>query len=316
MGIASASKHPKEYNCLSFCTISFSIDREMNADVVCHSLRLCKQDPGQPLCHLYPPPKVSCFLTSFKVVSCGRLLKLGLRSTEAFRPCVLFGGESTFLIWMLSENACLNGRYTACCWSVSNVAVRKWELQCQPSFYQPGQRQRVDQKNSLSPDFIVKQRNNPQADTQLQFTYTPTLPWHEKLSCIIWSAVTACVGPSFPPQMWGYLTWLGLPWERFKLTCTTFYHRLGMYAVTTAVGMDGYYAMGTWLCVRAPWHSDTNTHAQVCKRTHLVVVVAFSHCAAQFALKPDSNSGCLATSKKNKWFTEKSISGNIFPPSG
>ncbi|KAK2542492.1 Aoah, partial [Columba livia] len=34
------------------------IDKEMNADVVCHSLKLCKQDPGQPLCHLYPPPKV------------------------------------------------------------------------------------------------------------------------------------------------------------------------------------------------------------------------------------------------------------------
>ncbi|XP_064025799.1 acyloxyacyl hydrolase isoform X2 [Pogoniulus pusillus] len=34
------------------------IDRKMNADVVCHSLKLCKQDPGQPLCHLYPPPKV------------------------------------------------------------------------------------------------------------------------------------------------------------------------------------------------------------------------------------------------------------------
>ncbi|XP_074431543.1 acyloxyacyl hydrolase isoform X9 [Larus michahellis] len=33
------------------------IDKEMNADVVCHSLKLCKQDPGQPLCHLYPPPK-------------------------------------------------------------------------------------------------------------------------------------------------------------------------------------------------------------------------------------------------------------------
>ncbi|NXE95956.1 AOAH hydrolase, partial [Menura novaehollandiae] len=43
---------------LCLCTISFSIDREMNADVVCHSLRLCKQDPGQPLCHLYSPPKL------------------------------------------------------------------------------------------------------------------------------------------------------------------------------------------------------------------------------------------------------------------
>ncbi|NWS26025.1 AOAH hydrolase, partial [Polioptila caerulea] len=37
--------------------MSCCIDREMNADVVCHSLRLCKQDPGQPLCHLYSPPK-------------------------------------------------------------------------------------------------------------------------------------------------------------------------------------------------------------------------------------------------------------------
>ncbi|NXL60023.1 AOAH hydrolase, partial [Chordeiles acutipennis] len=49
-----------------FCTVSFSIDRKMNADVVCHSLKLCKQDPGQPLCHLYPPPKVSWFSSFFQ----------------------------------------------------------------------------------------------------------------------------------------------------------------------------------------------------------------------------------------------------------
>uniref|UniRef100_A0A672V1E8 Saposin B-type domain-containing protein n=1 Tax=Strigops habroptila TaxID=2489341 RepID=A0A672V1E8_STRHB len=42
------------------------IDREMNADVICHSLKLCKQDPGQPLCHLYSPPKVSWFSTFFQ----------------------------------------------------------------------------------------------------------------------------------------------------------------------------------------------------------------------------------------------------------
>ncbi|XP_073921389.1 acyloxyacyl hydrolase isoform X2 [Castor canadensis] len=29
----------------------------MNADVVCHVLDFCKQDPGQPQCHLYPLPK-------------------------------------------------------------------------------------------------------------------------------------------------------------------------------------------------------------------------------------------------------------------
>ncbi|NXD84587.1 AOAH hydrolase, partial [Halcyon senegalensis] len=44
------------------------IDREMNADVVCHSLKLCKQDPGQPFCHLYSPPKVSWFSTFFSKV--------------------------------------------------------------------------------------------------------------------------------------------------------------------------------------------------------------------------------------------------------
>ncbi|NXP28154.1 AOAH hydrolase, partial [Scytalopus superciliaris] len=47
---------PGEYQVM--CT---NIARKMNADVVCHSLKLCKQDPGQPLCHLYPPPKVHHF---------------------------------------------------------------------------------------------------------------------------------------------------------------------------------------------------------------------------------------------------------------
>ncbi|KYO43217.1 acyloxyacyl hydrolase isoform A [Alligator mississippiensis] len=34
------------------------MEHKMNADVVCHSMKLCKQDAGQPLCHLYPPPKL------------------------------------------------------------------------------------------------------------------------------------------------------------------------------------------------------------------------------------------------------------------
>ncbi|XP_040500036.1 acyloxyacyl hydrolase isoform X2 [Ursus maritimus] len=33
------------------------LSTDMNADVVCHTLEFCKQDPGQPLCHLYPLPK-------------------------------------------------------------------------------------------------------------------------------------------------------------------------------------------------------------------------------------------------------------------
>ncbi|XP_029780864.1 acyloxyacyl hydrolase isoform X3 [Suricata suricatta] len=33
------------------------LSTDVNADVVCHSLEFCKQDPGQPLCHLYPLPK-------------------------------------------------------------------------------------------------------------------------------------------------------------------------------------------------------------------------------------------------------------------
>lgn len=88
---ASTFKHPEEHNSLCLCTISFSIDREMNADVVCHSLKLCKQDPGQPLCHLYPPPKVSCFFTFFKATDCGRSFKLELNSTEASSARALSG---------------------------------------------------------------------------------------------------------------------------------------------------------------------------------------------------------------------------------
>ncbi|XP_059251642.1 acyloxyacyl hydrolase isoform X2 [Mustela nigripes] len=33
------------------------LSANINADVVCHTLEFCKQDPGQPLCHLYPLPK-------------------------------------------------------------------------------------------------------------------------------------------------------------------------------------------------------------------------------------------------------------------
>ncbi|XP_036309726.1 acyloxyacyl hydrolase isoform X2 [Pipistrellus kuhlii] len=33
------------------------LSADMNADVVCHTLKFCHQGPGQPLCHLYPLPK-------------------------------------------------------------------------------------------------------------------------------------------------------------------------------------------------------------------------------------------------------------------
>lgn len=35
------------------------LSADMNADVVCHALEFCEQAPGQPLCHLYPLPKVA-----------------------------------------------------------------------------------------------------------------------------------------------------------------------------------------------------------------------------------------------------------------
>uniref|UniRef100_A0A8C3V5W8 Saposin B-type domain-containing protein n=1 Tax=Catharus ustulatus TaxID=91951 RepID=A0A8C3V5W8_CATUS len=67
------------------------IDRKMNADVVCHSLRLCKQDPGQLLCHLYSPPKVSWFPTSLKTSDCGMSFKLKLSSLKASTTRTLRG---------------------------------------------------------------------------------------------------------------------------------------------------------------------------------------------------------------------------------
>ncbi|KAF6085349.1 acyloxyacyl hydrolase [Phyllostomus discolor] len=33
------------------------LDADMNADVVCHALKFCHQEPGQDLCHLYPLPQ-------------------------------------------------------------------------------------------------------------------------------------------------------------------------------------------------------------------------------------------------------------------
>ncbi|GAB0184232.1 acyloxyacyl hydrolase [Grus japonensis] len=68
-----------------------SIDREMNADVVCHSLKLCKQDPGQPLCHLYPPPKVglsAAIRKAKRIVKTSKDLKsfTGFSSVCAFPP--------------------------------------------------------------------------------------------------------------------------------------------------------------------------------------------------------------------------------------
>lgn len=39
------------------------LDADMNADVVCHTLKFCHQEPGQALCHLYPLPQEPWKLT-------------------------------------------------------------------------------------------------------------------------------------------------------------------------------------------------------------------------------------------------------------
>ncbi|NXI10897.1 AOAH hydrolase, partial [Irena cyanogastra] len=91
---------PEKHNSLCLCTISFSIDREMNADVVCHSLRLCKQDPGQPLCHLYSPPKLY------------HLCELMHPSTFIFLPLQKsFMGFSSVCAFPLLANMCEKIKY-------------------------------------------------------------------------------------------------------------------------------------------------------------------------------------------------------------
>lgn len=57
--IASISECLKDLNSLCFAPFPSRLSADMNADVVCHTLEFCKQDAGQPLCHLYPLPKVS-----------------------------------------------------------------------------------------------------------------------------------------------------------------------------------------------------------------------------------------------------------------
>nr|XP_003469991.2 acyloxyacyl hydrolase [Cavia porcellus] len=42
------------------------LDADMNVDIVCHTLEFCKQDAGQPRCHLYPLPKEAWKLTQEK----------------------------------------------------------------------------------------------------------------------------------------------------------------------------------------------------------------------------------------------------------
>ncbi|NWH34235.1 AOAH hydrolase, partial [Chloropsis hardwickii] len=82
------------------CHMSCCIDREMNADVVCHSLRLCKQDPGQPLCHLYSPPKLH------------HLCELMHPSTFIFLPLQKsFMGFSSVCAFPLLANLCEKIKY-------------------------------------------------------------------------------------------------------------------------------------------------------------------------------------------------------------
>lgn len=171
----------------------------MNADVVCHSLRLCKQDPGQLLCHLYPPPKVSCFSTSFKAAGCGWPLRLG-PSMQRFPGHVSFLGKTTaFRKRTLSDNVCLSRRYTTYhvmyqqrgCWRVGTT---------EPGSLVPAWAREKEYTNiSFSPDFIVKQSNSSQPKAQQHFTYSPLLPWHDMLSFI---SVTTYTEPSFPCR-WG-----------------------------------------------------------------------------------------------------------------
>ncbi|XP_063090032.1 acyloxyacyl hydrolase isoform X2 [Cavia porcellus] len=48
------------------CPIMLKLDADMNVDIVCHTLEFCKQDAGQPRCHLYPLPKEAWKLTQEK----------------------------------------------------------------------------------------------------------------------------------------------------------------------------------------------------------------------------------------------------------
>ncbi|XP_023569310.1 acyloxyacyl hydrolase isoform X2 [Octodon degus] len=44
------------------------LDADMNADRVCHTLEFCRQEPGQPWCHLYPLPEEVRKLTQEKAI--------------------------------------------------------------------------------------------------------------------------------------------------------------------------------------------------------------------------------------------------------
>ncbi|XP_014742349.1 PREDICTED: acyloxyacyl hydrolase [Sturnus vulgaris] len=77
------------------------IDREMNADVVCHSLRLCKQEPGQLLCHLYSPPKVGLSVA----------IRKAKRITKTSKDLKSFLGFSSVCAFPLLANLCEKIKY-------------------------------------------------------------------------------------------------------------------------------------------------------------------------------------------------------------
>ncbi|XP_069715956.1 acyloxyacyl hydrolase [Phaenicophaeus curvirostris] len=77
------------------------IDKQMNADVVCHSLKLCKQDPGQPLCHLYPPPKMGL---STAIRKAKRIMKTS-------KDLKSFTGLSSVCAFPLLANLCEKIKY-------------------------------------------------------------------------------------------------------------------------------------------------------------------------------------------------------------
>nr|XP_006124124.1 acyloxyacyl hydrolase [Pelodiscus sinensis] len=76
---------------------------KVNADVVCHAIKLCNQNAGQPFCHLYPPPEMGlnkAVREASRIVKNSKVLKniAGFTSICAFPPLVKLCEKIKYII--------------------------------------------------------------------------------------------------------------------------------------------------------------------------------------------------------------------------
>lgn len=120
--IASVSWCLSDLNSLCFAPFPSRLNADMRADTVCHALEFCEQLPGQPLCHLYPLPKVSRFSRWRSDYSDTQTLwkccKGTLSYTQRFGDRKRWDDISNYILWIIFPSFNLDP-FSPCCQRMS-----------------------------------------------------------------------------------------------------------------------------------------------------------------------------------------------------